>query len=98
MDMNNRIRVEIAYATPDRQEIISLEVPPDSTIAQAIEYSGIQERFPEIDLTKQSVGIFSRKCKLTDTVQEGDRVEIYRPLTIDPKDARRAKATKKATA
>lgn len=98
MDMNNRIRVEIAYATPERQEIISLEVPLGCTIAQAIDYSGICERFPEIDLKKQEVGIFSRKCKLTDDLKEGDRVEIYRPLTIDPKDARRAKANKKVTA
>lgn len=98
MDMNNRIRVEIAYARPDRQEIISLEVPPGSTIAEAIDYSGILERFPEIDLAKQPVGIFSRKSKLTDVLKEGDRVEIYRPLTIDPKEARRAKAKSKVKA
>jgi len=93
--MNKLIRVEVAYARPERQEIISLEVEAGCSIQRAIELSGILQAFPDIDLQRQPVGIFSKKHELTDILQAGDRVEIYRPLTIDPKEARRAKAKKK---
>jgi len=69
-----------------------IKVTEGSTIETAIERSGVLDIFPEIDLMKQSVGIFGRKKKLSDTVSEGDRVEIYRPLEIDPKEARRLRA------
>ena len=90
--MNKRILVEVAYAAPLRQEIIALEVDAGCSIGTAIELSGILQRFPEIDLARQHVGVFSKKRELSDTLQAGDRIEIYRPLTIDPKEARRAKA------
>lgn len=86
------IKIEIAYALPDKQCILPVEVESGCTVAAAIEQSGILNLFPEIDLNKQSVGIFSKSCHLSDNVQEGDRVEIYRPLIIDPKEARRTKA------
>lgn len=92
MGLSNKIKVEVAYARPDRQCIIEVEVTEDSTIQQVIEQSGMVNEFPEIDLGKAKVGIFSKQKQLTDTVREGDRVEIYRPLIIDPKEARRAKA------
>ncbi len=84
--------VEVAYARPDEQRIIELQVPPGTTIAEAIERSGITELFPEIDLSKNKVGIFGKLAKLDTELQPGDRVEIYRPLIADPKEARRKRA------
>ena len=94
------ILVEIAYAKPDQQDIIRLPVLPGVSALQAIEQSGIVELFPEIDLNSVKVGIFGKiLAKPAEyELREGDRVEIYRPLMIDPKQARvnRAKKTKKA--
>lgn len=87
------IDVEVAYARPDRQVIIPLrQVPAGLTAAEAIERSGILQQFPEIDLTEQKIGIFSKVCGLDQVLEHGDRVEIYRPLRADPKDARRQRA------
>lgn len=91
----NKIHVEVAYALPERQEIIALEVETGCTIETVIDKSGILEIFPEIDLLRQKVGVFSKVRQLTDLVGEGDRIEIYRPLTIDPMEARRKRAKKK---
>lgn len=88
------IKVEVVYALPEVQRIFTLEVELGSSIENVIDRSGIVETFPEIDLTKQSVGIFSQKKKLSDLVKEGDRIEIYRPLLIDPKEARRLRERK----
>jgi putative ubiquitin-RnfH superfamily antitoxin RatB of RatAB toxin-antitoxin module len=95
MDPVKKIRVEVAYADSAQQRILVVEVDAGSTIEKVIDCSGIGEIFPEIDLTKQKVGIFSQQKNLDDVVCEGDRVEIYRPLTIDPKEARKARAMKK---
>lgn len=86
------ITVEVAYARPDEQRIIELQVPPGTTVGQAIEKSGITELFPEIDLSKNKVGIFGKLSKLDAVLQAGDRVEIYRPLIADPKEARKKRA------
>jgi len=83
--------VEVAYATPQRQLIVKLRVPPGTTVAQAIEASAIREQFPQIE-ARPAVGIFSRKVTLDYLLSAGDRVEIYRPLLADPKEARRQKA------
>jgi len=85
------MEVEVAYARPERQLIVSLQVPAGTTVAQAIDASGIREEFPQIE-THPVVGIFSRKVTLDSVLQTGDRVEIYRPLTADPKEMRRRKA------
>ncbi len=85
-------RVEVAYATPSRQEVIEVTVPPGATVEQAIRASGILERFPDIDLARQRVGVFGEGRQLQDPVRDRDRVEIYRPLIADPKQARRARA------
>lgn len=85
-------RVAVAYATPSRQETIEVSVPPDATVEQVIRASGILARFPEIDLTRHRVGIFGEVARLQDAVHHLDRVEIYRPLIVDPKEARRARA------
>ena len=88
-------RVEVAYATPVRQEVLEVSVRPGATVEQVIRASGMLARFPEIDLTLQRVGIFGETARLQDAVRDGDRVEIYRPLVADPKEARRARAARR---
>ena len=88
----NLIRVEVAYARPDEQVIIPVEVPEGTTLEQAIVQSRIQERFPEIQLNTAKVGVFGKLGKLSATVRAGDRVEIYRPLLADPKEVRKRRA------
>lgn len=92
------MEIEVAYALPDRQAIIAVSVETGTTIEAAILQSGILDQFPDIDLAKQKVGIFNEKRSLSEVVHAGDRIEIYRPLTIDPKEARRAKARAKVKA
>ncbi len=92
MDSADRIDVEVAYATPAKQVILKLAVVPGTRLEQAIRLSGIQQQFPEIDLKLNKVGIFGRLGKLTDVLQAGDRVEIYRPLIADPKEVRKKRA------
>ncbi len=84
--------VEVAYALPDEQIILPLEVEEGTTIKQAIEQSGIMEKYPEINLGENKVGIFGHAQKLDKVLQSGDRVEIYRPITCDPKEVRRERA------
>lgn len=95
MEKTDKLTVEVAYAQPDRQQIITVKLEQGTTIETAIDRSGIVELFPEIDLNKQKVGIFSKLKKLTDVVKDGDRIEIYRELIINPKEARRKRAKKK---
>ncbi len=78
------MNVGVCYAEADRQSWLRLEVPDNSTVEQAIQLSGLLARYPEIDLVKQKVGIFGKLAKLDTVVQEGDRVEIYRQITVDP--------------
>ena len=86
------IRVEVAYALPDAQTVIALELPKGATIAQAIAASRIVGRHPEIDPTSVAVGIFGKRKTLQAALADGDRVEIYRPLIADAKAARRVRA------
>lgn len=90
------ITIEVAYAKPDAQILLSVQVPLGTTLLEAVERSGIVRQFPEINLQAATLGIFSRieKNPASYIVQEGDRVEIYRPLLIDPKEARKARAEK----
>ena len=89
------MKITVAYATKALQVEIPLEVSAHCTVALAIRQSQILQQFPEIDLPNASVGIFGERVRLDTVLQPGDRVEIYRPLLIDPKDARRARAMKK---
>ena len=89
-----KIRVEVAYASIDEQKIIVLQVPMRSTLQTIINESLILNVFPEINLTQQKVGIFGKLKELSDVAKEGDRIEIYRPLLIDPKCARRNRSKK----
>ncbi|WP_425511442.1 RnfH family protein [Pararobbsia alpina] len=86
--------VEICYALPERQVLLSVAVPPGTTVREAIERSRIVEQCPEIDLSTQAVGIFGKIQPLDTQVSAGDRIEIYRPLTVDPKLARQRRVTK----
>jgi len=88
------IDVEVAYATPEQQVIVALKMPEDATVEQAVHASGLLSRFPEIDGADLKVGIFGSVCKLDQSVRQADRVEIYRPLIHDPKEARRQRAAK----
>jgi putative ubiquitin-RnfH superfamily antitoxin RatB of RatAB toxin-antitoxin module len=81
------ISIEVVYASPQQERIFALQVPPGTTIEQAITLSGVREQFPEIP-ELPSVGVFSQPKKLHEEVFSGDRIEIYRPLLIDPKKAR----------
>ena len=86
------IDVEVAYARPDTQLILKLRVPEGTTLEQAVRESGILERFPDIDLTNNQVGIFGKLNKPTTVLRNGDRVEIYRELIADPKEVRKQRA------
>ena len=87
-----KIPVEVAYALPDRQVILALDVAADASIEAVIRASGILRQFPEIDLASNKVGVFGKLGKLTDTLHPGDRVEIYRPLIADPREVRKQRA------
>jgi putative ubiquitin-RnfH superfamily antitoxin RatB of RatAB toxin-antitoxin module len=86
------IRVEVAYARPDRQVIIPIELPEGATLEQAILQSRIQEQFPEIQPQTAKVGVFGKLSKLSAIARTGDRIEIYRPLLADPKEVRKKRA------
>ena len=89
MPERETIRVEVAYALPDRQFLVAIDIDSGSTLGDAIRASGVLEAYPEIDLDKNRTGIFSRLTKLDKVLSDGDRVEIYRPLTADPREVRR---------
>ena len=84
--------VEVAYALPYKQSLISIEIKNGSTLKEAIEASGILETFEQIDLKKDRVGIFAKFATLDTILRDKDRVEIYRPLVADPKKARKVRA------
>lgn len=86
------LTVEVAYARPREQVLLTLRLPVGATVRDAIERSGVRERFPEINLDVQKVGIFGRLSGLDEVLGDFDRVEIYRPLSADPKDLRRQRA------
>jgi putative ubiquitin-RnfH superfamily antitoxin RatB of RatAB toxin-antitoxin module len=86
------IRVEVAYARPDKQRIISVSLEEGSTLEAAVIKSGMLEAFPEIDLESEATGIFSLLRPRDHVLKDGDRVEIYRSLLTDPRDARRERS------
>ena len=89
--------VEVAYARPDTQFLAAVELPAGACVRDAIARSGVLEAFAELELESLDVGIFSQRCSLQQSLEPGDRVEIYRPLVIDPKEARRQRAKKGAS-
>ncbi|MGH8562223.1 MAG: RnfH family protein [Nevskiales bacterium] len=90
--MPGLLRVEVAYARPERQVLIPLEVPPGTTLIEAVRQSGILREFPELELAGATLGVFGKVKAGTEILGDGDRVEIYRPLLADPKEARRRRA------
>ena len=89
---DNHFPVEIVFALPETQVQKRIEVPVGCTAGQAITISGILEQFPQIDLHKNRIGVFGQLIRPENIVQHNDRIEIYRPLIIDPKDVRRIRA------
>lgn len=79
------MKVSVAYALPERQAWVELDLPEHSTVREAIEASGIPHQFPALDLATQKVGIFGKLVALEARLEAGQRVEIYRPITADPK-------------
>lgn len=97
--MGGNVNVEVAYATFEKQVVISVSLQDDMQLADAILISGVLNMFPELrkiyDENRFSlkVGVFSKSCDLNQQVCEGDRIEIYRPLENDPKEMRRSRAS-----
>ena len=94
MSESDIIGVEVAYALPDKQAILALKVPAGTTVLEAAAQSGITDKFEGIDLENAKFGIFGSVVSPQQVLQEGERVEIYRPLIADPKEVRKARAAR----
>ena len=88
----HHIMVEVAYALPNQQLIIPVQVAPEANAEAAIQKSGILKKFPEIDLGVNQIGVFGKLIRLDTPLRNLDRVEIYRPLIADPKEVRKQRA------
>ena len=91
-DTNGRIRVQVTYALPERQDMVTVELPAGASAQQAVEASGLLQKYPDIDLAKNKLGVFAKLVKADQALRDRDRVEIYRPLIADPKEVRRQRA------
>jgi putative ubiquitin-RnfH superfamily antitoxin RatB of RatAB toxin-antitoxin module len=93
-----RLRVEVAYALPDRQSLIALDIDAGCSALDAVRQSGITQQFPDLDIENATLGVWGRILKDPASIKlrDGDRVEIYRPLLIDPKVVRQARADARA--
>jgi hypothetical protein len=91
------MHIGVAYADTFKRSWLQLDVPDGSTVREAIEHSGLLRQFPDIDLEHQRVGIFGKLTTLDAQVKEGDRVEIYRPITADPEQVERRDQTDEGT-
>ncbi len=89
-----QIQIEVVYGIPTSQKILAFSVEPNTSIEDAINESGIRKLYDEIDLSINKVGVWNRSAKLTDIVNDLDRIEIYRPLIADPKEVRKRRAEK----
>lgn len=97
MAAGERLRIEVAYARPDVQVCVPVEVKPGTTAAEAVRLSGLAERFSEIDPDRAALGVYGQHVDPRAAVRDGDRVEIYRPLRRDPKRARHEAAARGGT-
>ena len=91
-DNADAIDIEVVYARPERQDLVRLTLPVGATLQQALEASGLLQKYPEIDPATGRFGIFAKLSKLDTVLRHRDRVEIYRPLIADPKEVRRQRA------
>lgn len=85
-------QVEVVYAQPRNQTLLTVQVPPGGTVMDAIRLSGILRRHEDIDLHTNKLGVFGRLAQADQALRPGDRVEIYRPLIADPKEGRKQRA------
>lgn len=85
------MQVEVAFALPDQQWLETITVPDDAVVLDALRLCGIEERFPEVRFEELQAGIWGRPVERMHALREGDRVEVYRPLEMDPREARRLK-------
>lgn len=90
--MAETISIEVVYARPERQEVLSLKLPAGATLLQAVEASGFPGKHPEVDLAKGKFGVYGKLAKPDTVLRDRDRVEIYRPLIADPKEVRKQRA------
>ncbi|MDI3512950.1 MAG: uncharacterized protein PWP40_179 [Rhodocyclaceae bacterium] len=91
--MSAMIRVEVVYALPQRQELVEVKLPQGATVRQAVEASGLLEKYPDIELDRRNkLGIYAKLVKADSELRDRDRVEIYRPLIADPKAVRKKRA------
>ncbi len=90
--MTASIRIQVIYALPERQDIVTIDLPEGATALQAAEASGLLQKYPDIDLAHNKLGIFARLVKADQVLRDRDRVEIYRALIADPKAVRRQRA------
>jgi putative ubiquitin-RnfH superfamily antitoxin RatB of RatAB toxin-antitoxin module len=89
MSDSTQVSVEVAYALPEQQRLLGLEVPAGTTARDALRLSALKDEFPELDIEQCSIGIFGREIDGGQVLVNGDRVEIYRPLLNDPRETRR---------
>lgn len=92
MSTNETIRVEVAYALPEKQEVVPLNLPAGASLQQAVIASGLAGKYPEIDVAAGKFGIYSKLARPDTVLRDRDRVEIYRPLIADPKEVRKQRA------
>lgn len=92
--MSELIEIEVAYALPENQILECLKVPYGTTVAQAVQLSGICNKFSEIQPDNKNLGIFGKLVKPETILRNHDRVEIYRPIIVDPKEKRRKRVEK----
>lgn len=90
--MAELMTIEVCYALSTKQELVSVKLPAGATLAQAVEASGLLQKYPEIDLKKNKFGIYAKLSKADALLRDRDRVEIYRPLIADPKEVRKQRA------
>ena len=90
--MSDKINIEVVYALPGEQTLLRQPVASGTTVADAIQVSGILQKYPEIDLTVNKLGIFGKLTQADSVLRDRDRIEIYRPLLADPKEVRRMRA------
>ena len=90
--MSDKISIEVVYALPNEQILLKRQVSAGTTVAEAIQASGVLDKHPEIDLATNKLGIFGKLTKADNVLRDKDRIEIYRPLIADPKEVRRKRA------
>ncbi|MDO6385201.1 MULTISPECIES: RnfH family protein [unclassified Uliginosibacterium] len=86
------MKIEVCYALPEKQELVSLQLAEGANIEQALKACGLLQKHPEITLEQGKFGVYGKICRLDTVLRDGDRIEIYRPLIADPKEVRRKRA------